>query len=262
MLSFNKIVNKLWKRWWKILFKKDIFEIVDPEKKTKFNSYVNKIIYRLKANNIIISIKAWVYIVPTKKDITLNNIDLLDKYYLKLLKKYISFHLWNSYYISWKKALELHIKDYNIPERVFIVNRKINKKIKVWNYEIIFKTISWKIRWKKINLYSRLYKYTQKKEIEWISFNIASLELSLLETSIISDNLEWIDFSLLNKVVKKYSTVFKIEDFYKLGELKFIMSFNRLKEISKNIDKDLYKVFLDIIKINWWLFIWEWLRWF
>jgi hypothetical protein len=40
------------------------------------------------------------------------------------------------------------------------------------------------------------------------------------------------------------------------------MSFNRLKEISKNLDKDLYNVFLDIIKKNWWLFIWEGLRWF
>jgi len=28
------------------------------------------------------------------------------------------------------------------------------------------------------------------------------------------------------------------------------MSFNRLKEISKNINKDLYEVFLDIIKKN------------
>jgi hypothetical protein len=38
------------------------------------------------------------------------------------------------------------------------------------------------------------------------------------------------------------------------------MSVNRLKEISKNIDKNLYLIFLDIIKKNWWLFIWEGLR--
>jgi len=39
------------------------------------------------------------------------------------------------------------------------------------------------------------------------------------------------------------------------------MSFNRLKELSKPIDLSLYNLFLDIIKKNWWLFIWEWLRW-
>jgi hypothetical protein len=35
------------------------------------------------------------------------------------------------------------------------------------------------------------------------------------------------------------------------------MSFNRLKEISKTIDKTLYEVFLDVIKKNGALFIGE-----
>jgi hypothetical protein len=48
--------------------------------------------------------------------------------------------------------------------------------------------------------------------------------------------------------------------FYKIWKYKFIMSFNRLKEIAKHIDKPLYEIFLDIIKKNGWLFIWEWLR--
>jgi hypothetical protein len=38
--------------------------------------------------------------------------------------------------------------------------------------------------------------------------------------------------------------------FYEIGKFKFVMSFNRLKEISKTIDKNLYNVFLDIIKKN------------
>lgn len=33
MLSFDKIVNKMLKNCWKIYFKEDIFEIIDPEKK-------------------------------------------------------------------------------------------------------------------------------------------------------------------------------------------------------------------------------------
>jgi hypothetical protein len=48
--------------------------------------------------------------------------------------------------------------------------------------------------------------------------------------------------------------------FYKIWKYKFVMSFNRLKEIAKHIDKDLYNVFLDVIKKNWGLFIWEGLR--
>ncbi len=253
------------KKSWKILFRNDIFEIIDPEKKDKYLSFLNKTIYRLRSINIIIPLKSWVYIIPWEEDKELNKIDLIDKYYLSLLKKYITYYVWNSYYISWNKSLEFHNKDFSIPDKIFIVNRNLNKNLKIWNYEIIFKTVSWKSfksNNKKINLFSRLEKFIVKKKIEWNEFKLSCLELALLESALITDNLSWLDFNLLNKTVKKYSTVFKTDIFYELWEFKFIMSFNRLKEISKNIDKNLYWVFLDIIKKNGSFFIWEWVRWF
>jgi len=262
MISFNKIVNKLFKKWWKVIFKEDIFEIVDPEKKDTYRVKVDKIIYRLKAEKIIISIKSWVYIVPSKEDLLLNKIDLIDKYYFALLKKYITFYVWSSYYISWQKSLEIHLRDYSVSDKIFIINRNINKKIKLWSYEIIFKTISWKIEWKKINLYSKMQDYITYKHIEELDFKTSCLELSLVESALIWNSDTGVDFTILNKAIKKYSWVFNKDIFYSIWKYKFIMSFNRLKEISKNIDKSLYLVFLDIIKVNWWLFIWEWLRWF
>lgn len=262
MLDFNKIVNKMYKRWWKIILKNDIFELIDPERKQKYKSYLDKTIYRLKAEKVIISIKSWVYIVPDSNDLLLNHIDLIEKYYLRLLKKYISSYVWNNYFISWNKSLQIHMKDFSIPEKIFIINRNINKRIKIWMYDVIFKTISWKLDNKKINLYSRLSTYVVKKEIEDNTFKISCLELSLIESALITDNIEWLDFNLLNKTIKKYSKVFDKQIFSELGKFKFIMSFNRLKEISRNIDNDLYKHFLDIIKNNGGLFIWEWLRWF
>jgi len=260
MISFNKIVKKLLKKWWKVIFKEDIFEIVDPEKKEKYRSIVDKLIYRLKAEKIIISLKSWIYIVPSKGDLLLNKIDLIDKYYFALLKKYIIFYVWNAYYISWQKALEFHLKDYSVPDKIFIINRWLTKKIKIWSYEIIFKTISWRIDRKKINLYSKMQKFITLKHIEELDFKISCLELSLIESALVWNNNTWIDFALLNKAIKKYCWVLKSEIFYSIWIYKFIMSFNRIKEISRNIDKDLYEIFLDIIKINWWLFIWEGLR--
>ncbi len=259
------------KKWWKILFKKDIFEIIDPEKKTKYESRLDKIIYRLKSEEIILSIKSWVYIIPLPEDKKLNKVDLLDKYYLELLKKYIKYHVWNSYYISWKKSLEIHNKDFSIAEKVFVVNRSLNKKIKFYNYEIIFKTISTrresniylynKKNWNKYsNLYSKFSNFVVKKNIEGYEFKISCLELSLLETALVSDLESGFDINLINKTLKKYSKVFDKSIFYEAGKYKYIMSFNRLKELSKNINRDLYEVFLDIIKKNWWLFIWEGLR--
>ena len=260
MIDFNKIVNKVCKKWWKIVFKSEIFEIIDPEKKPQYTSYLNKTIYRLRAENLIISLKAGVYIIPDSEDMSLNRVDLIDKYYLKFLKKSITAFVWASYYISGKKSLEFHLKDYSIPEKVVVVNRSINKKIKIWDYQIVFKTIAWKVSGKKQNLYSRLSDFTTIKRIDNIEFKISSLELALVESALVSDSMEWVDFTLLNKAVKKYSEVLDIDVFYEIGKMKFIMSFNRLKEIAKHIDRDLYEVYLDIIKKNGWLFIWEWLR--
>lgn len=260
MISFNKIVNKLSKYWWKVIFKTDIFDLIDPEKKEKYNSYIDKLVYRLKSNWFIVSIKSGVYIVPTLEDKKLNKIDLIDKYYLKLLKKYISFYVWSSYIIWWKKSLEFHLKDFSIPEKIFIINRSLNKKIKVWDYLIVFKTSTWNKDSKKINLYNKLSNYLVIKNIDSIDFKIFSLELSLLEASIIWDNENWLDIWLLNKAIKKYKWFFQTEVFFEIWKYKYIMGFNRLKEISKNIDKDLYLIFLDVIKKNGGLFIWEWLR--
>jgi len=53
-----------------------------------------------------------------------------------------------------------------VPEKIFIVNRDVNKKITFGNYEIIFRTISGKVNDKKINLYSKLRSYIILKEIE------------------------------------------------------------------------------------------------
>lgn len=256
MITFDKIVNKLLKKWWKVIFSNDIFEIIDPEKKPEYKTIVNKTIYLLKSKNIIKTIRNWVYIIPDKDDEKLNEIDLIEKYYFSFVKKYIAENVWSEYFISWKKSLEIHLKNYSIPEKLVIINRKINKKVFIWNYCIIFKTIS---SWK-VNLFQKLSKLTKSALIEWVNFKISNLELALVETSVISDNIEGIDIELLSKAIKKYGKFFILENFYTIWELKYIMAFNRLKEISKNIDKKLYEVFLDIIKKNWGLFIWEWLR--
>lgn len=258
MISFDKIVKKLLKKSWKVMLKSEIFEIIDPEQKKSNQSKIDKTIYNLKAKWIIISIKSGVYIIPSEDDKILNKIDLIEKYYLKLLKKYITNFCGTNYYISWNKALEIHDKNYSIPEKIFITTKDINKKILLWNYEIIFKTISSKKSEK--NIFWKFLEFTENKEIEEINFKVANLELSLVEACILSDINEWLNIKLLQKFLKKYKNNFNLETFYKIWELKYIMSFNRLKELSKKIDEWLYQVFLDIIKKNWWLFIGEWLR--
>lgn len=256
MITFDKIVKKLLKKWWKIIFKEDIFEIIDPEKKTEYESLLNKILYRLKAEWIIKMIRNWVYIVPEKWDVDLNEIDLIEKYYYGFVKKYITQYVWSEYFISGKKALEVHMKNYSIPERLVVVNRKLNKKVLLWQYQIQFKTIGNSQK----NLYQSFSKLTKSVPLEGINFKISNLELALVESCMISDESEWISLDLISKSLKKYGKFLDKEHFYTIGELKYIMAFNRLKELSKPIDTKLYEIFLDVIKKNGWLFIWEGLR--
>lgn len=260
MINFDKIVNKLLKKWWKILWKKDIFEIIDPEMKSEFQKKVDMTIYRLKAEWILIPLKSWVYLIPTREDRLLNKIDLMEKYFLQLLKKYIMLEVWNQYMLTGNKALEIHMKNYSIPEKITIITRNLDKKIKVWNYEIIFKTISGKNNWKKINLFSKLYKNTVIKQIESVELKITSIEHALLETTLMQENYSGVSVDILTQAIKKYASIFNHNIFIDLGKYKYIMSFNRLKEISKSINPKFSQLCLTTIKKNWGLFIGEWLR--
>ena len=260
MLSFDKIVTKLMKKWWKVIFKSDIYELIDPERKPEYQSRVDKVVYRLRADGVIVPLKSWVYIIPASEDADLNKIDLVEKYYMILLKKIITQETGSSYFISWNKALELHLKDESVPEKIYVTTRNINKKVLVGDYTIIFKTVSAKIDGKKKNLYSKLSSYIQYKKIDGVDLKVSSIELALVESALISDNEEWCDVALLNRAIKKYGNIMNPEVFYELGRYKYCMSFNRLKTVAKTIHPSLYNIFLDIIKKNGGLFIGESLR--
>ena len=263
-MDFNKIVKILWNKRWKIFFKEEIYELFDPEKKAEYKDKVNKSIYRLRAQWVIVSIKAWVYIIPDEEDLRMNSVDLMEKYYFKLIKKIITKEVSNNYYISGVQSLQYHLKNYEIPDRIYVINRSIQKKVCIWKKEIIFKTISgnkYDGKNKKINLYNIFSKYTQSKEIDWVIIRCSQLELSLLESSLVSDTEQGIEIWLLTKAIKKYSTVFSKELLYEVWKYKYIMSFNRLKEISKTIDPQFSELCLDIIKKNGGLFIWSGNRW-
>ena len=94
-------------------------------------------------------------------------------------KSILLFYVWGEYYIAGWKSLEFHLKDFSVPEKIYIVNRTLSKKIKVWGYEIIFKTLAGKYQGKKINLYNKLTPMVKSVCVEDVSLKIACLELAL-----------------------------------------------------------------------------------
>lgn len=242
------------------MFKTDIYELIDPEMKPQYQSKVDKIIYKLRSLELIISLKSGVYIIPDEEDKKLNEVDLLEKYYLSLLKKYITEEVWNQYYISGKKSLEFHMKDFSLPRRITIITRSVQKKIKVGEYEIYFRTITgWGEKQGK-NLFSFLFQYHKTIEISGLEFKTSGLELAILESAIVEDGEQGISVDLLSKALKKYHHVLHHDIFQEIGKYKYNMSYNRLKELSRHIAPELYELFLDIIKKNGGCFVGEGLR--
>lgn len=260
MLDFNKIVKKLSKKRWKIIFKSDIFDIIDPDLNKKNNLKVTKTIYRLLAEKIMLKIRNGVYIIPLEEDLNLNEVDLIEKYFFPLVKKYISKEVSSYYFISWDKALELNLRDFSVREKIYVINRNVNKKVKIGDYEIIFKTITSNKNWKKINLYNKFSKFTKNFEVDNVNLKASSLELSLLESMTLSDIYEDLDLVKIKKALKKYKKVLNKQVLDNIVKYKYIVWLNRLKEISKTIDDDLYELFLWLIKENWANFVGRSLR--
>lgn len=255
MITFDKIVYKLCKKEWKILSIYEIWGIIDPDFKkwtTKNISLIYKTIYRLKATKIIIPIKNSLYFINNKKDY--RDVDIIDNFYWDILKKVIIENIWNNYFVWNLKALELHLKDFSIPSEITIYCKDFESTISLTSQnKIIFKILTW---WKKNlnkSIFAKLNVFTKKILINKISFKIANEELSLLDSLLIRNSTKKIDSYLINKFLNKFSRFLSRQVLWKLVDLKYITSINRLREISKETwNNQLYLHCLDIIKIEWW----------
>gem|GEM_PF-564572 len=207
---------------------------------------MNRTIYLLTSQNILKIIRNGVYVFPDEEDKKLNDIDLTEKYFFPLMKGYITKEVGNEYFLAGKKALEIHMKNYSVSEKIVIFTRKLNKKITLGNTKLVFTTAKGKQK----NVYQKLSTFSQSVKIEGYNIHVANLELSLVQATLIENTEEGIDSDLIKKTLKKYAPFFKKEIFYEIGKLKYNMAFNRLKEFAKHIDTPLYEVFLDIIKKN------------
>lgn len=254
MITFDKIVKKLWKQSWKILNLYDIWSIIDPDF-SKWNKKhvieIYKIIYRLKAINVIFPFKSWLYYVSNRE--ILREVDIVDDNYWNIAHKIIKDETSWDYFISWVKSLEIFLKDYSIQNKLIVYTKDTQKNIQInSDYSIVFKKfLSWKTE-SKTSFYNMTKNYTKKIKINSIQFNISCEELSLLDSLLISDSKLWINNYLIMKFLKKFEKYLSRDILWRLVKIKYISSINRLRIIAQNNKLDnLYKTCLDIIKIEW-----------
>lgn len=255
MITFEKIVHKLWKMEWEIITYKDIWLIIDPDflkNNQKYKDKVYKIIYRLKSNQIIHPIRNSLYYICNKKEV--KEVDIIDSFYWKIVKKIIQENTMWDYIIWWNKSLELYLKDFSIQNQLIVYTKDIEKIITISkDHKIIFKNIKWWQKNKKLDNFTFLKKFIKKIQIDSIQFNICNEELAILDTLLIRNNQSKINNYLIDKFLTKFSNYLDRDIMWLLVSYRYITSINRLRVITQQKKNSwLYEKCLDIIKKEWW----------
>jgi len=213
-----------------------------------WRSQAYKLVLRLKANNIVFPLKNWLYYISAWEAV--NTVDIIDKYYWKIVRRIISSeNTLSEYFISWIAPVLLGLKMLDAPEELVLYTKNTKSIIKLSSkHTIKFTTVS---AWKWLaytNAFTKLKSYTSRKEIEWESFILPNIELALMEF------LSHGPLSAENSVyVKKFLQKFGWQvDRNILGSLvniRYISAINRLRELAKNENfSELYDMSLEIIQ--------------
>lgn len=244
---FNIIVKKLWKKQWKIINGDDIYamytqssdEIITPSK-------IHKLTYTLRNKGHLMSIKKNTFLC-TKPDKQPDEAYIVQNYYRELVKKHCEQHITGARYIGWVKALELYLQNYEIPENIDIIN--INKnalEVVMFNRTINYKTYNNNNK----TLFTTIKKHLDKLKIGKYTFNIAPIELAILESL---HNPSAVQSTLINEYIKKIIRKSRKSlnlDFFilMLQHKKHHVGVNRLYTLSKSIDHRFAESLLEIIK--------------
>lgn len=230
---------------WKLCMMSDLKKIgkkilLDEYSDTKFY----KIIYFLKNRWYIETIKKNIFYIKDP-NMSFNKQEIFDKHYRFIVQRHCNEFLVWKWYISGIKSLEIHLKSYDVPEELIIVNQnKQSSEVLLYDKQVLFKTYS--TARDKDNLFKSFYNYTQTEILQWQKIQIASLELSILESfynpSLISKGYLQ---ELIKKIVKKYWDQINLSIFESiLKKAKHNSSMNRFYKSLLTIDP----VFAEKIK--------------
>ncbi len=234
MISFDKIVYKLWLKKSPILLIDDLVELIDPDNSRAEVGMreVYKTVYRLKSEWYMRALRNWLFLIGPLVD-QKSEIELIESYYWEIARAYIAREVRSEYFIGGSKALEFHISDMSTPAVLIVYTKSISKQVLLSkNHRLIFKKRETGKR-AGGNLFAKLAPFVMKKMVSGLDLKILTHEAALLDMLLLQ-NSWWVqDDYLVLKFLHKYHTAIQRSILGKLVELRYISSINRLREVAK-----------------------------
>lgn len=248
---FNMIVQKVLRMKKKIVTWKQLKNIVQNVLNEGYNdSKAYKYTYYLKNRWYILSIKKDIFLLK-KPDDNIDMEDAIDMFYWQILKLYLSNRFGTGYFVWWVKSLELLQNNFQIPDKIMIINSFKNTKEALLKWKIIDNKVytSHNIT-EKAKLFKKLKKFSQETYVSGIKFQVASLEHALLETLYSPQDYEknYI-YEIVRKALKKNMKNIDMKTFWEILKLwKHHTSINRLYNIANSINPTLWTKVKAVIK--------------
>lgn len=249
-MKTNIFVKSLLKKKNKILSidqLRKIYQQIDLEWFT--NSKFYKQIYYVKNKWVLLSLKKDLFYVKSpQKDFFLD--EIIDENYRKVLKRSLQEKYASNYFIWWIKSLEIWNNNFEIPDKILIVN-PYKRSEEVLFTDKYVSNIMYSIKWEGAEKSFRIYKkHTERLHVDWISFFVANYEMSLLDSlySLPVDQEKYV-IELIKRNIRKNHKRIVLENFeYFLKLWKFWSSIRRIYDISMWIRPDFAEKVRDILK--------------
>lgn len=238
-MDFDKIVQRMKKKWQKLWSLSDIEGYTEPKDGNVKKGTAYKLIHRLVSTGILVSIRKGMYLwnVGEKWD--------PEDFYWPILKKVIAENYLGQGIIIGSKALAFGLRDYSLPETLQIVTQKDSGKLALLgDYQLVAQTVR---TWRK-SLYPVIKKYSSRLDIEGIQFMVTAPEHALLEALTTRAGVDINDTAIIERWLRKNASSLREEVFAEFIPHRYISATNRLKYLASDLEiKPLYEMMVRLI---------------
>jgi len=238
-MDFDKIVQKMRKKWQKLLSLADIEEYREVEEGSVKKGGAYKLIHRLVSTGVLISIRKGMYLWNMGEKLD------SEDFYWPILKKVIAENYLGQGIITWVKALAFGLRDYSLPETISVAVPKDGAKLALLGD---YRLVTQAIRTGKRSLYPMIKKHATRITVEDTQLMVTAPEHALLEALTTRPGIDINDTALIERWLRKNASSLREEVFAEFIPHRYISATNRLKYLASDIEsKPLYEMMVRLI---------------